>query len=64
MSSTFISISDVPEFGLDPPSTAINRSCRFGFFSRSRAFCNTNSGYMFSPLLCVARLKYSFGLSL
>uniref|UniRef100_A0A4W6BN48 Uncharacterized protein n=1 Tax=Lates calcarifer TaxID=8187 RepID=A0A4W6BN48_LATCA len=63
ISSTFISISDVPEFGGDPPSTAVNRSCSCGFFSRSSAFCSTNSGDTLSPLLCVARLKYSFGLT-
>uniref|UniRef100_A0A8D2ZI00 Secreted protein n=1 Tax=Scophthalmus maximus TaxID=52904 RepID=A0A8D2ZI00_SCOMX len=63
ISRTFISISDVPEFGGDPPSTAVNRRWRCGFFSRSRAFCSTNFGDMLSPLLCVSRLKYSFGLS-
>uniref|UniRef100_A0A3P8T6Z1 Uncharacterized protein n=1 Tax=Amphiprion percula TaxID=161767 RepID=A0A3P8T6Z1_AMPPE len=63
LSSTFISISDVPVFGGEPPSTAVNSSCIFGFFSRSNAFCNTNSGDTLSPRFCVARLKYSFGLS-
>uniref|UniRef100_A0A3Q0SC92 Uncharacterized protein n=1 Tax=Amphilophus citrinellus TaxID=61819 RepID=A0A3Q0SC92_AMPCI len=64
MSNTFISISDVPVFGGDPPSTAVNKSCIFAFFSRSKAFCSTNSGDILSPLLCVARLKYSLALSL
>uniref|UniRef100_A0A3Q3KZN7 Uncharacterized protein n=1 Tax=Mastacembelus armatus TaxID=205130 RepID=A0A3Q3KZN7_9TELE len=64
ISSTFISISDVPEFGGDPPSTAVKMSWIYGFFSRSRDFCSTNSGDILSPLLCVSRLKYSFGLSL
>uniref|UniRef100_A0A8C2WHV5 Uncharacterized protein n=1 Tax=Cyclopterus lumpus TaxID=8103 RepID=A0A8C2WHV5_CYCLU len=59
ISSTFILISDVPEFGGVPPSTAVNMSCICGFFSRSRAFCSTNSGDKLSPRLCVDRLKYS-----
>uniref|UniRef100_A0A3B5A0D1 Uncharacterized protein n=1 Tax=Stegastes partitus TaxID=144197 RepID=A0A3B5A0D1_9TELE len=64
MSSTFILISDVPVFGGEPPSTAVNSSCIFDFFSRSNALCSTNSGDTLSPPFCVARLKYSFGLSL
>uniref|UniRef100_A0A3Q1C8P5 Uncharacterized protein n=1 Tax=Amphiprion ocellaris TaxID=80972 RepID=A0A3Q1C8P5_AMPOC len=63
MSSTFILISDVPVFDGEPPSTAVNSSCIFDFFSRSNALCSTNSGDILSPPFCVARLKYSFGLS-
>uniref|UniRef100_A0A669ETX3 Uncharacterized protein n=2 Tax=Oreochromis TaxID=8139 RepID=A0A669ETX3_ORENI len=59
MSNTRTSISDVPVFGGDPPSIAVNKSCILACFSRSRAFCSTNSGDMLFPLLCVARLKYS-----
>uniref|UniRef100_A0A3B5L6T4 Uncharacterized protein n=1 Tax=Xiphophorus couchianus TaxID=32473 RepID=A0A3B5L6T4_9TELE len=64
VSKTFISISDVPEFAGEPPSNAVNRSFIFDFVSRSKFFCSTSSGDMLSPLLCVTRLKYSFGLSL
>uniref|UniRef100_A0A8C6NYY5 Uncharacterized protein n=1 Tax=Nothobranchius furzeri TaxID=105023 RepID=A0A8C6NYY5_NOTFU len=64
ISKTFISISDVPVFGGDPPSNAVNNSVKCGFVSRSKALCSTSSGDMLSPLLCVTRLKYSFGLSL
>uniref|UniRef100_A0A8C4DQX1 Uncharacterized protein n=1 Tax=Dicentrarchus labrax TaxID=13489 RepID=A0A8C4DQX1_DICLA len=52
VSNTFISISDVPEFGGLPPSTAVNTSCICGLFSRSRAFCSTNSGDILSSLVC------------
>uniref|UniRef100_A0A8C7XS45 Uncharacterized protein n=1 Tax=Oryzias sinensis TaxID=183150 RepID=A0A8C7XS45_9TELE len=60
ISNTFILISDVPDFGGDPPSTAVSRSSMFVFFSRSKPFCSTNSGEIIFPLLCVTRVKYSF----
>uniref|UniRef100_A0A3Q3VU87 Uncharacterized protein n=1 Tax=Mola mola TaxID=94237 RepID=A0A3Q3VU87_MOLML len=56
-SNIFISISDVPELGGAPPSTALNMSCIRGFSSRSRAFCSTNSGDTRSPLLCHHTLR-------
>uniref|UniRef100_A0A3B3TA07 Uncharacterized protein n=1 Tax=Paramormyrops kingsleyae TaxID=1676925 RepID=A0A3B3TA07_9TELE len=43
MSRTFMTISEVPDLGGDPPSTAVRRSFMSDCFSRSRFFCSTNS---------------------
>uniref|UniRef100_A0A667WUI6 Uncharacterized protein n=1 Tax=Myripristis murdjan TaxID=586833 RepID=A0A667WUI6_9TELE len=59
MSNTLICISEVPDFGGFPPSIAVKMSGIIAFFSRSRAFCSTNSADTPSPPLCVAREKYS-----
>uniref|UniRef100_A0A3Q3VLK1 Uncharacterized protein n=1 Tax=Mola mola TaxID=94237 RepID=A0A3Q3VLK1_MOLML len=47
-----------------PPSTAVNVSLITGSFSRSNAFCSTNSAYALSPPLLTSMEKCSFGLNL
>uniref|UniRef100_A0A3P9AB06 Uncharacterized protein n=1 Tax=Esox lucius TaxID=8010 RepID=A0A3P9AB06_ESOLU len=42
-SITFTTICDVPDLGGLPPSTAVSVSWITGCFSRSKAFCSTNS---------------------
>uniref|UniRef100_A0A3B3T9W6 Uncharacterized protein n=1 Tax=Paramormyrops kingsleyae TaxID=1676925 RepID=A0A3B3T9W6_9TELE len=43
LSKTLIIISDVPDLGGDPPSIAVRSSWISDCFSRSKAFCSTNS---------------------
>uniref|UniRef100_A0A3P8TAD7 Uncharacterized protein n=1 Tax=Amphiprion percula TaxID=161767 RepID=A0A3P8TAD7_AMPPE len=64
ISKTLITSCEVPDFGGVPPSTAVSVMVIIGCFSRSRAFCSTNSADTPSPALCTAKEKCSFGLSL
>uniref|UniRef100_A0A3Q1I447 Uncharacterized protein n=1 Tax=Anabas testudineus TaxID=64144 RepID=A0A3Q1I447_ANATE len=57
MSKTLIKISAVPDFGGVPPSTAVSVMLITGCFSRSKAFCSTNSADTLSPALCTAKEK-------
>uniref|UniRef100_A0A8C8C276 Uncharacterized protein n=2 Tax=Oncorhynchus TaxID=8016 RepID=A0A8C8C276_ONCTS len=59
MSNTLTITAILPDFGGFPPSTAVSVSWITGCFSRSKAFCSTNSADTLSPPLCVAREKYS-----
>uniref|UniRef100_A0A8C2HGN7 Uncharacterized protein n=1 Tax=Cyprinus carpio TaxID=7962 RepID=A0A8C2HGN7_CYPCA len=60
-----MTICIVPDLGGFPPSTAVSVSWITGCFSRSKAFCNTNSDdTLCFPPLCTSREKCSFGLSL
>uniref|UniRef100_A0AAZ3R5U6 Uncharacterized protein n=1 Tax=Oncorhynchus tshawytscha TaxID=74940 RepID=A0AAZ3R5U6_ONCTS len=62
---TFTTIGSVPDCGGFPPSTAVRVSWITGCFSRSKAFCSTNSAdTLCSPPFCTSREKCSFGLSL
>uniref|UniRef100_A0A3P9MWC9 Uncharacterized protein n=1 Tax=Poecilia reticulata TaxID=8081 RepID=A0A3P9MWC9_POERE len=63
ISSTRIIISDVPDFTGVPPSIAVSVSLINSCFSRSKAFCRTNSADTLSPL-CTFKEKYSLGFSL
>uniref|UniRef100_A0A3B3T992 Secreted protein n=1 Tax=Paramormyrops kingsleyae TaxID=1676925 RepID=A0A3B3T992_9TELE len=65
LSITFTIICNVPDLGGFPPSTAVSRSRITGCFSRSKAFCRTNSAdTLCSPALCASNENCSFGLSL
>uniref|UniRef100_A0A8C1RGF1 Uncharacterized protein n=1 Tax=Cyprinus carpio TaxID=7962 RepID=A0A8C1RGF1_CYPCA len=65
ISKTLIIIRDVSVLDGVPPSTAVSVSWITGCFSRSKAFCSTNSAdTLCSPPLCTAKEKYSFELSL
>uniref|UniRef100_A0A8C7FJ07 Uncharacterized protein n=1 Tax=Oncorhynchus kisutch TaxID=8019 RepID=A0A8C7FJ07_ONCKI len=63
-SITLIIISKVPDRGGFPPSTAISINLITACFSRSKAFCSTNSAVTLCSSLCTSREKYSFGLRL
>uniref|UniRef100_A0A3B5AM34 Uncharacterized protein n=1 Tax=Stegastes partitus TaxID=144197 RepID=A0A3B5AM34_9TELE len=64
-SITFTYICKDPDLGGFPPSTAVKRSVITDCFSRSKAFCSTNSADTpCSPPLCTSREKCSFWLSL
>uniref|UniRef100_A0A3B4UZM0 Uncharacterized protein n=1 Tax=Seriola dumerili TaxID=41447 RepID=A0A3B4UZM0_SERDU len=54
----------VPDLAGFPPSTAVNVSLIMGCFSRSKAFCSTNSADILSPPLLTSMEKYSFRLNL
>uniref|UniRef100_A0A8P4G391 Uncharacterized protein n=1 Tax=Dicentrarchus labrax TaxID=13489 RepID=A0A8P4G391_DICLA len=58
------SICIVPDFTGFPPSTAVNVSLIIGCFSRSKAFCSTNSADALSPPLLTSMAKCSLGLNL
>uniref|UniRef100_A0A3Q4AGU9 Uncharacterized protein n=1 Tax=Mola mola TaxID=94237 RepID=A0A3Q4AGU9_MOLML len=60
MSKTLITSCEVPDFGGFPPSTAVSITVITGCFSRSKAFCSTNSADTLSPVLCTAKEKCSF----
>uniref|UniRef100_A0A8C6SYU0 Uncharacterized protein n=1 Tax=Neogobius melanostomus TaxID=47308 RepID=A0A8C6SYU0_9GOBI len=58
MSNTLITMAIVPDLAGVPPSIAVSVSLsRDSLFSRSKPFCNTNSGDKLSPLLLVVRVK-------
>uniref|UniRef100_A0A667WVW0 Secreted protein n=1 Tax=Myripristis murdjan TaxID=586833 RepID=A0A667WVW0_9TELE len=64
-SCTLIMICIVPDLGGFPPSTAVSVSLITDCFSRSKAFCKTNSAdILCSPPFCTSREKCSFWLSL
>uniref|UniRef100_A0A3B4Z7S2 Uncharacterized protein n=1 Tax=Stegastes partitus TaxID=144197 RepID=A0A3B4Z7S2_9TELE len=52
LSKTLITSCEVPDFGGVPPSTAVSVMVITGCFSRSKAFCSTNSADTLSPALC------------
>uniref|UniRef100_A0A3B4UZA7 Uncharacterized protein n=1 Tax=Seriola dumerili TaxID=41447 RepID=A0A3B4UZA7_SERDU len=60
ISKTLIMIFEVPDLGGLPPSTAVSVMVITGCFSRSKAFCSTNSADTLSPALCTAKEKCSF----
>uniref|UniRef100_A0A3Q2VIY9 Uncharacterized protein n=1 Tax=Haplochromis burtoni TaxID=8153 RepID=A0A3Q2VIY9_HAPBU len=64
MSNTLITSCEVPDFGGVPPSTAVSVIVMTACFSRSKAFCSTNSADTRSPALCTANEKFSFWLNL
>uniref|UniRef100_A0A667WIL6 Uncharacterized protein n=1 Tax=Myripristis murdjan TaxID=586833 RepID=A0A667WIL6_9TELE len=55
MSKILIIISEVPDLGGVPPSTAVSVSLIADCFSRSNAFCSTNSADTVSPLFTTGR---------
>uniref|UniRef100_A0A3B3IEB3 Uncharacterized protein n=1 Tax=Oryzias latipes TaxID=8090 RepID=A0A3B3IEB3_ORYLA len=57
LSKTLITI---PDFGGDPPSTAVRISLCSACFSLSRGFCNTRKGILSSSPSRTLTLKYSF----
>uniref|UniRef100_A0A3Q1IB26 Uncharacterized protein n=1 Tax=Anabas testudineus TaxID=64144 RepID=A0A3Q1IB26_ANATE len=63
-SITFTRICMLPDFAGFPPSTAVNVNLITACFSRSKAFCSTNSADTLSPPLLASMEKYSFGLNL
>uniref|UniRef100_A0A3Q1IAX9 Uncharacterized protein n=1 Tax=Anabas testudineus TaxID=64144 RepID=A0A3Q1IAX9_ANATE len=55
---TFTRICKVPDLGGFPPSIAVRVSSITVCFSRSNAFCSTNSGYSTWPLNLKSTLPY------
>uniref|UniRef100_A0A8C2WHW5 Uncharacterized protein n=1 Tax=Cyclopterus lumpus TaxID=8103 RepID=A0A8C2WHW5_CYCLU len=64
LSITFTRICIVPDLAGFPPSTAVNVNLTAVCFSRSKAFCSTNSANALSPPLLTSMEKCSFGLNL
>uniref|UniRef100_A0A3B5JVH7 Uncharacterized protein n=1 Tax=Takifugu rubripes TaxID=31033 RepID=A0A3B5JVH7_TAKRU len=64
MSKTLIISCEVPVLGGLPPSRAVSVILITACFSRSKAFCSTNSAETPSPDLCTDKVKYSFWLNL